>query len=581
MRIISISKMVEKETRSEIKRIIDLIDIPTVLFDINERKITTYNSAFADFIGEEAIGSRGIANMQFRRFIATLDEIERQPAKNEISYFGRTIGVVFCRMFVDSSPHYLVFLREETKIYGTDDAKYSQLVEILGLPQKKIARDGLIKKVDDLLRFNLIGVETAISMIYGAAEFEKSFKDIRAILKKTSEIFSAVTGADVKITSTDLKRKTSVNLLLDAEKVGYVIFTLLMMAYNDEKNAKFNISYETDAKISRANFAALNIKIENLSGEISIYEYRKVQKNADGNFDRRNLILKSAIKIIRGMNATMNFGDEEYDETRSMELLLPFVEIEKRTVRHVPMLQSSEPLLLISLPERSERGIIKLFLAKHHIEIIESETGADTLAKIAEAKPNLVIMDFAMKTFDGKYLCEAIKNSAVGADIPLVSYARTSTKTAEEQQYKSWVRGRIQAPVVKSKLVRTLEKFVPLEQVGEVKTLQNLRPDVNFKNREYVNYMENIELISDIAETTIMQEWERARLNTRRENLDSLRLVMQYIFTLEQKFGIPILRQYYDQLKAVTESSNKIKRNRVVERYPFVIEKMKKGITEL
>ena len=581
MRIISICKMVEKETRSEIKRGIDSIDIPAVLFEINERKITTYNSAFVDFIGEEAIGTRGIANMQFRRFIATLGEIEQHPAKNEILYFGRKIGVVFCRMFVDSSSHYLVFLREEKKKYESDDAKYSQLVEILGLAQKKIVRDGLIKKVDDILRYYLIGVETAISMIFGAAEFEKTFNDIRAILKKTSEIFSAVTGADVKITTTDLKRKTPVNLLLDAEKVRYVIFTLLIMAFNDGKNAKLNISYETDAKTSRANFAALSIKIENPAGGISIYEYRKVQNNEAGNIDRRNLILKSAIKIIRGMNATMNFGNEEYDEAQSMELLLPFVEIEKRTVRHASILQRSEPLLLILLAERSERGIIKLFLAKHRIKIIESETGTDTLAKIAEAKPNLVIMDFAAKTSDGKYLCEVIKNDAVGADIPLISYARTSAKTAEEKQYKNWVRGRIQAPVVKSKLVRTLEKFVPLEQIGEVKTLQNLRPDVNFKNREYVNYMENIELISDIAETTIMQEWERARQNTRRENLDSLRLVMQYIFTLEQKFGIPILRQYYDQLKAVTESSNKIKRNRLVERYPFVIEKMKKGITEL
>ena len=61
--------------------------------------------------------------------------------------------------------------------------------------------------------------------------------------------------------------------------------------------------------------------------------------------------------------------------------------------------------ILIVDDESMARALLRLMLVRAGFEVVESENGADALAKVAKKKPDLVLLDVMMPGMDGFEVC--------------------------------------------------------------------------------------------------------------------------------------------------------------------------------
>ncbi len=62
----------------------------------------------------------------------------------------------------------------------------------------------------------------------------------------------------------------------------------------------------------------------------------------------------------------------------------------------------------------------EIFLSQAGCEVVLAEDGFDGLAKVAEANPDLILLDVMMPKLDGYQTCALIRNNAEFGQIPIV-----------------------------------------------------------------------------------------------------------------------------------------------------------------
>ena len=110
----------------------------------------------------------------------------------------------------------------------------------------------------------------------------------------------------------------------------------------------------------------------------------------------------------------------------------------------------------------------KMMLSNEGYEIETAVDGVDALKKIAERKPDLVLMDIMMPRMDGIECCERIK---VDANLSNIKVVMVTTKSEYERVKEAFAAGcddYITKPIDKTELLskmKELMKFVDLRKL--------------------------------------------------------------------------------------------------------------------
>ena len=109
------------------------------------------------------------------------------------------------------------------------------------------------------------------------------------------------------------------------------------------------------------------------------------------------------------------------------------------------------------------RKTAETLLTKAGCEVITAIDGFDSLAKIADHRPDVIFVDIMMPRLDGYQTCALVKNNKEFRAIPVIML---SSKDGLFDKAKGRIVGAddyLTKPFSKNELFETLEKFAPKE----------------------------------------------------------------------------------------------------------------------
>jgi len=141
--------------------------------------------------------------------------------------------------------------------------------------------------------------------------------------------------------------------------------------------------------------------------------------------------------------------------------------------------------IVIADDDAQIRQLLVLYFAKEGFNIVEAEDGAETILKVQQVKPSMVILDIMMPVIDGLEACRQIRKFS---QVPIIML---TARTEDEDRIMGLELG---ADDYISK------PFNPREVVARVKAVLRRIPDTNFINADILRF-DKLEI--NIAEYTV------------------------------------------------------------------------------
>jgi CheY-like chemotaxis protein len=106
------------------------------------------------------------------------------------------------------------------------------------------------------------------------------------------------------------------------------------------------------------------------------------------------------------------------------------------------------------------RQLLKIYLEKYNLSILEAEDGIHAIEMVREYKPDLILIDMKMPKMDGYEASSILKKDEKLKDIPIIVITASAMKQ-DEENILGLCEGYIRKPVSKTELVLEIMKFLP------------------------------------------------------------------------------------------------------------------------
>jgi PAS domain S-box-containing protein len=135
------------------------------------------------------------------------------------------------------------------------------------------------------------------------------------------------------------------------------------------------------------------------------------------------------------------------------------MEIKRNLATWQSIVFSKSRILLVEDIEEN-RNVVKGFLRKTDLEIIEVENGKQAIQKLEHELFDLILMDIQMPIMDGKEASSIIKSDQRWKDIPILILSADAMQD-DIEDYKKYSDGYIAKPIEKQVLFDTLSMYLP------------------------------------------------------------------------------------------------------------------------
>lgn len=92
-----------------------------------------------------------------------------------------------------------------------------------------------------------------------------------------------------------------------------------------------------------------------------------------------------------------------------------------------------KPVILVVDDEAHIREMLALLLGLHGFSVTEAEDGREAWQKMAEDRPDVVILDVMMPEMDGLTLCRKVRATPEMASVPIIMLSGKTHLGAEEE----------------------------------------------------------------------------------------------------------------------------------------------------
>lgn len=137
---------------------------------------------------------------------------------------------------------------------------------------------------------------------------------------------------------------------------------------------------------------------------------------------------------------------------------------ETRALVEPETIQFRRSRILIVDDMKVNRNLLKLFLKKENLLLLEAENGIEAITQTLDNKPDLILMDMQMPEMNGYECSRTLKNNADTQDIPIIAITASVMKEDEDLalQYCDDI---LAKPVVRKELYTKLTEYIPFTRI--------------------------------------------------------------------------------------------------------------------
>ena len=127
----------------------------------------------------------------------------------------------------------------------------------------------------------------------------------------------------------------------------------------------------------------------------------------------------------------------------------------------------AEPVVLVVDDSPTVRKIVQLTLSREGITVVTAGDGLSALAAVADAQPDLILLDIMLPRMDGYSICQVVRKNMSYRDIPIIMLSgkdglidKVRGKMAGSSDY-------ITKPFDSSELVQVVKRYLQTPAVRE------------------------------------------------------------------------------------------------------------------
>jgi CheY-like chemotaxis protein len=146
--------------------------------------------------------------------------------------------------------------------------------------------------------------------------------------------------------------------------------------------------------------------------------------------------------------------------------------------------------------------VVKGYLEKYNISIIETENGEDCINAARRNRPDIILMDIQMPIMDGYTAIKILKSDNELKNIPIIALTASGMKQ-EKDKLDSIANDYLLKPIFKYKLLELLVKYLPYESLIETEKTDILNVTVlePIINQEELPIEISVELVQKFLPT--------------------------------------------------------------------------------
>jgi DNA-binding response OmpR family regulator len=143
----------------------------------------------------------------------------------------------------------------------------------------------------------------------------------------------------------------------------------------------------------------------------------------------------------------------------------------------------SEPLVLVADDDSQIRDLLKLYFVKEGFAVAEAADGAETIVKVQQLAPSLVILDIMMPVLDGLEACRQIRKFS---QVPIIMLTASADDDDRILGLETGADDYIAKPFNPREVVARVKAVLRRAPAAEVPTGETLRfPSLEINHGEY------------------------------------------------------------------------------------------------
>ena len=395
--------------------------------------------------------------------------------------------------------------------------------------------------------------------------------NIYYIFHDIQSIFSHITDSKGIEFYTEIDPDIPENLFMDEVRVRQILFNLIGNAVKFTEHGYIKISAKQE-KISEnkinliVNVKDTGIGIAKDSREIIFKAFMQQDGQITRKYGGTGLGLAISKRLIKILGGRINFKSEVNKGT-TFEVIFNDIGIapvrtKKEKMMNWETIKFKDSVVLVVDDIEQNRLLIKEVFDGTKVTVIEAETGQEAIIFAKEYKPDLILMDLIMPETDGYQATQKIKEFR--KNIPIVAITASVLEKNISKLKDAGFDGYLRKPISKAELFEELTKFLNYENEDKTEERQNIN------NEELC--VENITRLIDEIENRIIVLWNKTKNTTR---IKDLNVFAEKISELNDKYKLKCLTEYSENLNTTLASFDLDKINKIVDNFPYVINKIK------
>ena len=126
-----------------------------------------------------------------------------------------------------------------------------------------------------------------------------------------------------------------------------------------------------------------------------------------------------------------------------------------------------EPVVLVVDDSPTVRKIVQLTLQREHMQVLTAADGLSALAAVADASPDLILLDIMLPRMDGYNICQVIRKNLAYRDLPIIMLSGKDGLFDKMRGRLAGSSDYITKPFDSSDLVQTVKRYLSAPAVRE------------------------------------------------------------------------------------------------------------------
>ena len=126
-----------------------------------------------------------------------------------------------------------------------------------------------------------------------------------------------------------------------------------------------------------------------------------------------------------------------------------------------------EPVVLVVDDSPTVRKIVQLTLQREHMQVLTAADGLSALAAVADASPDLILLDIMLPRMDGYNICQVIRKNPAYRDLPIIMLSGKDGLFDKMRGRLAGSSDYITKPFDSNDLVHTVKRYLSAPAVRE------------------------------------------------------------------------------------------------------------------